>query len=201
MNFWARMQQERSMIVNILLQEHEIRYAQDSIDEQPREIIPFSLESIARDRTCSFTGHRPEKLRRSYEECQQNLCHAIMDAYDAGYRTFISGMSRGIDLWAAHIILVLRSLHPDIRLVAAIPFDGFINKWDQDDQHIYQTILCQADTSHFVAQIRAARSYQLRNVWMVDHSSRLIACWDGEPGGTANTIQYAKRKNTTIIMI
>lgn len=57
------------------------------------------------------------------------------------------------------------------------------------------------DAFCIVTTVRAARSFQLRNVWMVDHSSRLIACWDGEPGGTANTIQYAKRRNTAIILI
>ena len=201
MNFWERMQSERLIITELLLKEHESRYQSDHIEELPRQVSAFSIESIARDKACSFTGHRPEKLQRSYEECLQALCTAIMDAYDAGYRIFISGMARGIDLWAAHIVLVLRSFNPEIRLVAAIPFDGFIGKWNQEDSDFYHSIQSQADTSCIVTQLRAARSFQLRNVWMVDRSSRLIACWDGEPGGTANTIQYAKRMNKTIIMI
>lgn len=201
MNFWDRLQQERNLITDMLLREHEIRYFTDHLMEHPRDRTPFSIESIARDTACCFTGHRPEKLKRAYEECLKRLCSAIMDAYDCGYRIFISGMARGVDLWAAHIILVLRSLHPEIRLVAAIPFDGFIRKWCQEEQQIYQVILNQVDAFCIVTTVRAARSFQLRNVWMVDHSSRLIACWDGEPGGTANTIQYAKRRNTTIILI
>ena len=34
--------------------------------------------------------------------------------------------------------------------------------------------------------------YQLRNQWMIDHSSKVIAVYDGQPGGTRNTIMYAK---------
>jgi uncharacterized phage-like protein YoqJ len=36
--------------------------------------------------------------------------------------------------------------------------------------------------------------YQLRNEWMVDRSSRVIAVYDGKAGGTRNTINYARKK-------
>ena len=201
MDFLQHMHNERHLIVDLFLQEHETRYNAEYIETRDRSTTTFSIESIARDRTCSFTGHRPEKLKRSYEECLRSLTKAIMDSYDDGFRIFISGMSRGIDLWAAHIILVLRSFHPEIRLVAAIPFAGFDSRWDLEDRRIFQSLLAQADASCIVTKVKAASSFQLRNVWMVDRSSRLIACWDGDPGGTANTIQYAKRMNKTIIMI
>ena len=41
-------------------------------------------------------------------------------------------------------------------------------------------------------------AFQQRNEWMVDHSSRLIAIYNGSPGGTRNTIEYAKRKKLEI---
>lgn len=201
MNFLEQLNTERTIIINHLLQEHESRYGIEILEDLPRQTCPFPLESIARDKACAFTGHRPEKLQRSYEDCLKCLCAAIMDAYDQGYREFISGMARGVDLWAAHIILILRRFHPDVRLIAAVPYQGFNIKWDTVDQNIYSAIECQADAICIVARIKAARAYQLRNVWMIDHSSRLIACWDGKPGGTTNTIQYAKRMNKTIIMI
>ncbi|WP_188052008.1 hypothetical protein [Azospirillum sp. Sh1] len=31
-----------------------------------------------------------------------------------------------------------------------------------------------------------------RNEWMVDHSDRLLALWDGSQGGTANCVRYAR---------
>ena len=201
MDFLQRMQSERQLIVDLLLHEHELRYHTDYIETQDRIISPFSVENIARDKACSFTGHRPEKLKRSYKEYICSLTNVIMDSYDEGFRIFISGMSRGIDLWAAHIILVLRSFHPEIRLVAAIPFDGFESRWDLEDRCIFQSILAQSDAACVVTEVRAARSFQLRNVWMVDHSSRLIACWDGEAGGTANTIKYAQRMKKQILLI
>lgn len=124
-----------------------------------------------------------------------------MDAYEAGYRTYISGMARGIDLWALHCVLMLRSLYPDVRVIAAIPFEGFEKNWDALDQEMYHILLDQADLAHTVTDMRSQRAFQMRNVWMCDLSSRLIALWDGEKGGTANTIACAKRKKLEIILL
>ena len=41
-------------------------------------------------------------------------------------------------------------------------------------------------------------AYHLRNRWMVNHSSRLIGICNGQPGGTLNTIQYARSANITV---
>lgn len=43
------------------------------------------------------------------------------------------------------------------------------------------------------------RDYQKRNIWMVDHSALLIAVFNGEPGGTLNTIQYAQQNQIEIL--
>ena len=40
-----------------------------------------------------------------------------------------------------------------------------------------------------------------RNEYMVDCSSTLIACFDGRPGGTMNTIVYAKREGRAVRML
>ena len=54
----------------------------------------------ARQVTCSFTGHRPEKLPWGEDEsdirCAQlkeRLFDAVLAAYDQGYRHFLCGMA------------------------------------------------------------------------------------------------------------
>ena len=44
-------------------------------------------------------------------------------------------------------------------------------------------------------------AYQKRNEWMVDHSSLVLAFYNGEPGGTANTIQYARKHGVDVYII
>lgn len=109
MDFLQHMHNERHLIVDLLLQEHETRYNAEYIETRDRSTTTFSIESIARDRTCSFTGHRPEMLKRSYEECLRSLTKAIVDSYDDGFRIF-----KGI--FDQH---TSRSKHPD-RVVAPI---------------------------------------------------------------------------------
>ena len=41
--------------------------------------------------------------------------------------------------------------------------------------------------------------YRKRNCWMVDRSSRLIACYNGAPGGTLETILYAEKNGLEVI--
>lgn len=42
---------------------------------------------------------------------------------------------------------------------------------------------------------------QVRNEYMVNLTEKVIAVWDGTSGGTANCVEYAKKKNKEIIMI
>lgn len=74
--------------------------------------------------TCCFTGHRPEKLQRSESTIRAALQNEIELAFNHSYTIFLTGMSRGVDLWAAELVLEYRSIHP-IKLFCAIPFCGF----------------------------------------------------------------------------
>jgi len=42
---------------------------------------------------CCFTGHRPEKLKRTEEKIRKGLEEAIFKAINDGYTTFITGLS------------------------------------------------------------------------------------------------------------
>ena len=42
---------------------------------------------------------------------------------------------------------------------------------------------------------------QARNKYMVDSSAVLLACFDGRPGGTMNTILYARRQGVQTVII
>lgn len=151
-------------------------------------------EEELRKHRCCFTGHRPEKLHKPEEQIKEDLEASILQAIDDGFATFISGMARGVDIWAAEIVLRLREYNPAIHLVAASPYRGFENRWSADWQERYNAILRQADLVKFVCLGYSRDCFQRRNEWMVDRSSRVIAVYNGEPGGTRNTIEYANAK-------
>ncbi len=68
-------------------------------------------------------------------------------------------------------------------------------------QSRYNAILQQADLVRFVCPSYSRDCFQRRNEWMVDRSSRVIAVYNGEPGGTRNTIEYAKAKKVECFKI
>ena len=44
-------------------------------------------------------------------------------------------------------------------------------------------------------------AYGKRNAWMVDHSSLVIAVYNGTPGGTKNTIEYARHRSIRVVQM
>lgn len=142
---------------------------------------------------CCFTGHRPEKLNQSEEALCGMLRAEIMQAINDGFTVFISGMARGIDIWAAEIVLELKQEGYPLRLICALPYDGFGDRWSVLWREKYQKILSQVDLVRVICKGYHKGCFQIRNEWMVNHSARVIALYTGEPGGTRNTINYAEK--------
>ena len=68
-----------------------------------------------------FSGHRPEKLPEGEgREILKSMLHLETEnAIKDGARVFYTGMARGVDLYAAEMILDYRHRFPDIRLICA----------------------------------------------------------------------------------
>ena len=81
-------------------------------------------ENEMRLHRCCFTGHRPEKLTEPGLVIQEKLEQAILQAISDGFTTFISGTARGVDIWAAEIVLRLRTSGKPIKLICASPLFG-----------------------------------------------------------------------------
>ena len=132
------------------------------------------------------------------------LCGVIERAIDAGVVTFISGGAIGVDLWAAEAVIDARELGRELwgpgetlpRLIVAQPFPSQDCKWPYVSRMEYQEIMKQADKVIAVCDDPyAAWKMQKRNEWMVDHADMVLAVWDGSPGGTGNTVNYALKQN------
>lgn len=161
----------------------------------------MASEAELRLHRCCFTGHRPEKLTRAEANIKKDLEAAILQAVNDGFVTFITGMARGVDIWAGEIVLQLREHNPNLHLIAASPYEGFERHWSAEWQRRYNYVLKQADLVRFVCKGYSRACFQLRNEWMVNRSARVIAVYNGEPGGTQNTIKYANSLNMENVII
>lgn len=158
-------------------------------------------EAERRLQRCCFTGHRPEKLHIDEATITQGLRLAIERSIADGFLTYISGMSRGVDIWAAEQVLLCRRRDQRIHLICALPHPDFETRWGPMWQKRYRDILQQADWIETVCGVYSRESYQIRNEWMVNHCSRIIAVYHGEKGGTKNTLEYTLAHNTEILYV
>ena len=158
-------------------------------------------EQEMRLHSCCFTGHRPNKLTRAAREIQSDLEENIICAVNDGLSTFITGMAYGVDIWAGEIVVRLRKSNPNLSLIAAVPFPGFESHWSDEWKRSYNQLLIEADSVHFICPSYKRYAFQRRNAWMVDHSSRVIAVYDGLASGTKNTIDYANRVGVPVVII
>ena len=158
-------------------------------------------EQELRRHRCCFTGHRPERLGMPESEVISSLNKEIRAAVADGFQTFISGMARGVDLWAAESVLALRDEGAAVRLICASPYRGFESRWSWEWQERYCRVMERADLVRFICPGYSGDCFQRRNQWMVDHSARVIAVYNGQPSGTRNTIEYARRCEVPVVLL
>ena len=151
--------------------------------------------------TAAFTGHRwydssrKHSVRKKIEEC-------VREAYRNGITNFISGMAIGFDLLAAEVVLSLRHECPAITLTAVLPFREQASRFNELNRCRYYKCLSQADDIVILSNDYTAKCYLERDRFMVEHSSLLIACYDGRNrGGTFWTVNYAARTGKNVINI
>ena len=163
-----------------------------------------------KDKSCAFTGHRPEKLpfpmekgNAEYDRLEREIFCSILRMTREGITVFISGMAKGIDQIAAEIVLQLRDNLPEcmIQLWAAIPYDRQPTSWTPQDRLRYEKILERADKVEYINHDYHKGCLHERDRWMVDRASYLLAVFNGTSGGTKYTVDYARKKGLNITII
>ena len=161
-----------------------------------------------REYTCCFTGHRPaaflfgsDETHPHCLELKARLTIAIETAIKDGYQCFYSGMAEGFDTYAAEAVLALKITNPEIQLIAALPCREQTKKWTPASAQRHKRILTLVDEVVLVSESYTRFCMQKRNEYMVDRSSRCIACCLQLKGGTYNTLKYAVDEGVTIVSV
>ena len=158
--------------------------------------------------SCCFTGHRPTKLpwggRETDPRCtalKYEIALRLEKIYEVGYKRFICGMAMGCDSFFAEAVLALRDIHSDVTLEAAIPCGAQSEKWRKAQREKYNGLIDRCDSVKVLQYQYTPDCMMRRNKYMVDQSSLLLACFNGKPGGTMNTILYAQRQKIQVVII
>ncbi len=160
---------------------------------------------------CAFTGHRPKSFSFGYNEDSpefgvliNKIRNSIIQACNAGCRTFYCGMAEGVDLWCGEIVLELKDkFDPPLELCAVVPFLGQPDGMSDKNKLRYRKIMENSKDRFLVSRRFTKSCYQKRNFYLVDSCDAIIAVWDekNKISGTAQTVRYAKRKNKRIFLI
>ena len=159
-------------------------------------------------KTCAFTGYRPSKMPWGYDETDARcvefrfrLREALEYLIGKGYTDFMSGGALGFDQMAARIVLSLREKYPWVRLVMVTPFDGQADKWSREQRGRWLEIIEASDRVIRISHEYDKGVFFRRNHYLVENANLLLAAYDGQPGGTAGTVAYAKRHGVRVVRI
>lgn len=140
----------------------------------------------------SVTGHRPNRISDE-ERVREDMLTAL---YALRPSLLLQGMADGVDLWAAAAAwkagVPFHAVQPwaGHRAGTMVARDWVLDKADE--------VIILNDSLTYPGP----SAYHVRNRWMVDNSSILLAVWDGKKsGGTYQTVKYAEGKGQEIVRI
>ena len=107
----------------------------------------------------------------------------------------------GIDVYAAEIVLDLKTKYPYITQESAIPCETQAVKWSVAARERYYNIAAKCDKETMLQREYTPGCMEKRNQYMVDHADYILAVWNGRPSGTGNTVRYAQKKGKFVIVI
>lgn len=154
--------------------------------------------------TVCFSGHRPEKLPdhpQLLAVTKSMLYFQIEQAVREGYTRFISGLARGVDLWAAMYVLELKRQYPQLKLICVKPMESHGAQFNGEDRYMLDSVLARADECICTDDGTGEGCYKKRNRYMIAHSDKLIAVVNHYRSGTGQTIAYAKKQGLKLCII
>lgn len=146
--------------------------------------------------TCCFTGHRV--LRKDFD--LKLLESVINNAIKKGYKTFLNGMANGFDRVCAALLTEIKK-EKKIEFIACVPCKEQDKFFTEKQKEEYKYFLEKADDVVYLSNEYYNGCMQVRNRYMVDNSSLVIAYSKTDFGGTHYTVKYAEKQKKQIIYV
>lgn len=150
--------------------------------------------------TCCFTGHR-QISHGELETIKKQTEAKVSELINNGVDTFMAGGALGFDTVAALTVLKLKLGHPEIKLILALPCREQTKFWKPEDIETYEKINEMADEVACLSERYTRSCMFARNRYMVDNSDFVIAYCKKQTGGSAYTVEYAKKHGKTVILL
>lgn len=105
----------------------------------------------------------------------------------------------GFDTMAAQTVLSLKLKHPEIKLILVLPCQSQADRWSEEDRAVYEEIKRKADKVKYTSIEYTSGCMHKRNRHLVDNSSVCVSYMTKSTGGTAYTVDYARKSHVRVI--
>ena len=152
------------------------------------------------NKICMFTGHR--QIGMSDIMALPGALDSLLEKLIAdGYTDFRCGGAQGFDTIAALKVLEKKKKYPQIKLHLFLPCRDQADGWSDNARAVYAAVKERADSVKYLYDVYNRGCMHARNRAMVDGSDLCVAYCTTTRGGTAYTVEYAKKNGVEIIMI
>ena len=151
---------------------------------------------INKAKAVAVTGHR--RLYDDYNK--KDVIQTFSSLIEIGYDTFLVGMAVGFDTECFHVLEELRKEF-SIKIIECIPCRCQDETFIVSQKREYRRMIEVADEKIVLQEEYDKKCMLKRNMFMVDNCSTLVAYMRKESGGTAFTVNYARKKNVYVLNI
>lgn len=151
-----------------------------------------------RNKTCCFTGHR-SLSPKAWETLPMQLEQTLGSLIQSGVKFFGAGGARGFDTLAAQTVIKLRETYPQIKLALVLPCQNQTHGWSREEIYQYSWVMSQADKVVYTSQEYFPGCMHKRNRYLVDNSGVCVCYLSHTGGGTAYTVDYAKKQGLLVL--
>ena len=118
-----------------------------------------------------------------------------------GVTSFRTGGAVGFDTVAALAVIEKKKDHPEIKLELKLPCKDQNSGWSDMDNRVYDYIISHADDVSYTCEAYRKGCMHERNRSLVDGADFCVAFCASEKGGSAYTLNYARKKQLNIINV
>ena len=148
-----------------------------------------------REKVVALTGHR-----ELIDFDENALLYELERLIEEGYTAFLCGMARGFDLLALKLLVGLKQKRP-LYLEACVPFEGHEKSFSAATRQLYRELLAVCNRKTVLYPAFCPGCYLARDRYMVDYADLVLAHCVKETGGTAYTVNYAKKRGVPVRFI
>jgi len=149
--------------------------------------------------TAAFTGHKII-AKAKLAHIAMKLDETIGLLINRGINSYMVGGALGFDTHAATAVLKAREHNPKIRLFMVLPCADQDSRWRESEKIAYRHLLNNADEVIYVSEQPYFKGcMELRNRYLIEHSSILIAYMTHRRSGSSQTVRLALENGLTVI--